>query len=91
MKSIIYKNRIIFSILLFLLTMTLVTYLYNNNLTYIALWVITLFIILNRKILCNVNDFNKKEKTILVVSLILITIVFMFFFYTIAINRIINK
>ena len=91
MKSIIYKNRIIFSILLFLLTMTLVTYLYNNNLTYIALWVITLFIILNRKILCNIGDLNKKEKTILVVSSILIAIVFMFFFYTIAINWIINK
>ena len=91
MKSIIYKNRIIFSILLFLLTMSLITYLYNNNLIYLTWWVITLFIILNRKILCNIGDLNKKEKTILVVSSILIAIVFMFFFYTIAINWIINK
>lgn len=91
MKSIIYKNRIIFSILFYLLTMALVTYLYNNNLIYLTWWVITLFIILNRKILCNIGDLNKKEKIILVVSLILITIVFMFFFYTIAINRVINK
>lgn len=91
MKSIIYKNRIIFSILLFLLTMALVAYLYNNNLMYLTWWVITLFIVLNRKILCNIGDLNKKEKAILVVSLILITIVFMFFFYTIAINRVSNK
>ncbi|WP_066895244.1 hypothetical protein [Clostridium nigeriense] len=91
MKSIIYKNRIIFSIVLFLLTMALVTYLYNNNLIYLNWWIITLFIVLNRKILCNIGDLHKKEKTILVVSLILITIVFMFFFYTIAINKVINK
>lgn len=91
MKSIVYKNRIIFSILFFLLTMSLITYLYNHDLIYLTWWVITLFIFFNRKILGNKGDLNNKEKTLLVVSSVIIASVFMFFFYTMALNKIINK
>lgn len=91
MKSIAYKKRIILSIILFLLTMLLYTYLHNSELIYLAWLVIPLIAFLNRKILGNRANLTDKEKILLVVSYIIIFVVFMFLIYSITVNKIINN
>lgn len=91
MKYISYKKRIIFSIILCLLTMLLYTYLYNDKLIYLAWLVIPLFAFLNRKILGNRDNWSKKEKIFLVVIYIIIFLIFMLLTYSMTINKIINN
>ncbi len=91
MKPIVNKQRIMSSILLFLLTMSLFIYLHNHHLTYLAWWVIMLFIFLNRKILGDEVNLTNKEEIFLVVSYIAILVVFIFLIYNITVNKIINN
>jgi len=91
MKSIVYKMRIIVSIILFLLTILLLTNLYSNKLIYPVLLIIPIFASLNRKILGNRVNWTNKEKISLLVSYIAIYIVFIFLIYNITINKVINN
>ena len=91
MKSIVYKMRIIVSIILFLLTMLLLTNLYSNKILYPIFFIIAIFASLNRKILGNRVNWTNKEEIFLLVSYIVIYIVFIFLIYNITINKIINN
>ncbi len=91
MKSIVYKKRITFSIILCLLTMLLYAYLHSRELIYVIWLVIPIFAFLNRKILGNRVNLTNKEKIFLVVSYIAILVVFIFLTYSMTVNKIINN
>lgn len=92
MKSIIYKNRVIFAILLCLLTLLLGVYLQTQtHYGFLSISLIMLVNIINRKIFGNEDDLGNKEKMFLLFSVLIIAGVFLFINYNMAVNKIINK
>lgn len=81
----------LFSIILFLLTMVLYTYLYNNKLIYFSYFVIMIFSFFNRKILSNRVNLTEKEKITVLVSDTIIFFVFLILTYNITVNKIISN
>lgn len=81
----IYRHPIISIMLINLFTLSLIIYLYNYN----SLVLITLPLIgtLNGKVLKNGVGINNKKRVFILISILVISVVFLFCIYNILINK----
>lgn len=91
LKSIIYKYRVLFAILLCVFTLLLGTYFLTHNKGFLSIVLLVPLNILNRKILGNGTDSSNKENMFLLFSGLVIAGVFLFLNYNITVSKIISK
>lgn len=81
LESVVYKKRILLSILLCLFALLLNIYFVAREVMYFSWLSIPLIAFLNGEILGNRTGLNNKEKIILVVSYVVIACIFVYFIY----------